>query len=83
MLELTSSAGVFSRAVRQLTLLICYQPYITKTYFGLKNPPVKLAKIAIGDGSLDDDRVSEDLPVVRILNALCEACVHLSTHRSP
>ncbi|PSR71877.1 hypothetical protein PHLCEN_2v12221 [Hermanssonia centrifuga] len=29
-----------------------YIPYITKTYFGLENPPVKLSKIAIGNGAI-------------------------------
>ena len=41
------------------------QPYITKAYFGLKNPGFKLAKIAIGDGSLNNDWVDEVLPTVR------------------
>lgn len=51
-------------------LVIFCQPYITKTLFGLKNPPVKLAKIAIGDGSIPSGIVFEELPVVRKLRAL-------------
>lgn len=41
------------------------QPYITKAYFGMKNPPVNLAKIAIGDGSLNTVTELEQLPTVR------------------
>ena len=37
-----------------------------KTYFGLENPPVKIAKFAIGDGSLGTDVVSELMPMVRV-----------------
>ena len=44
-----------------------HQPYITKAYFGLKNPPVKLAKIAIGDGSLGNVWEIEEAPVVRLM----------------
>ncbi|KAI0079340.1 alpha/beta-hydrolase [Panus rudis PR-1116 ss-1] len=44
-----------------------YIPYITKTYFGLQNPPVKIAKIAIGDGSLGSDQVATELPTVAVL----------------
>lgn len=69
MLELTSSAGISSRSALQLTL-IYYQPYITKTYFGLTNPPVKLAKIAIGDGTLGSGFEFEELPVVSMIDAL-------------
>ncbi|KIJ35084.1 hypothetical protein M422DRAFT_233049 [Sphaerobolus stellatus SS14] len=29
-----------------------YIPYITKAYFGLSNPPVRLAKFVIGDGTI-------------------------------
>ena len=42
------------------------QPYITKHYFGLQNPPVNLAKIAIGNGVLTNVFVFAFLPVVRI-----------------
>ncbi len=45
--------------------ILVVKPYITKAYFGKKNPPVKLAKIAIGDGSLGSDIVNEILPTVR------------------
>ncbi|TFK46518.1 alpha/beta-hydrolase [Heliocybe sulcata] len=44
-----------------------YIPYITKTYFGLENPPVKLSKIAIGDGTLGSGEVFELLPTVTTL----------------
>jgi len=43
------------------------QPYITKAYFGLENPPVTLAKIAIGDGSIAAGEVFELAPVVSVL----------------
>lgn len=42
------------------------QPYITKTYFGMRNPPVKLAKIAIGDGSMNTGAEFIEAPAVRI-----------------
>uniref|UniRef100_A0A0W0G8I5 Carboxypeptidase n=1 Tax=Moniliophthora roreri TaxID=221103 RepID=A0A0W0G8I5_MONRR len=44
-----------------------YIPYIMKAYFGMANAPVKIAKIAIGDGSLTSEQVFELLPAVRIL----------------
>ncbi|KAI0642261.1 alpha/beta-hydrolase [Trametes meyenii] len=44
-----------------------YIPYIVKTYFGLKNPPVKLAKFAIGDGTVGDGIVFNVLPAVSII----------------
>ncbi|TFK46525.1 alpha/beta-hydrolase [Heliocybe sulcata] len=44
-----------------------YISYITKTYFGMENPPVKLAKIAIGDGTLGNSEVFELLPTVTII----------------
>lgn len=40
------------------------QPYITKAYFGLRDPPVKLVKIAIGDGLFGNSWEVEDAPVV-------------------
>ncbi|KAH9951151.1 alpha/beta-hydrolase [Amylocystis lapponica] len=39
-----------------------YIPYITKAYFGLSDPPVNLAKIAIGDGTLGSAETYELLP---------------------
>ena len=42
------------------------QPYITKHYFGLQNPPVNLAKIAIGNGVLTNVYVFAFLPIVRV-----------------
>ena len=35
-----------------LTILTCLQPYILKVYFEETNPPVKIAKIAIGDHTI-------------------------------
>ncbi|KAJ3547334.1 hypothetical protein NM688_g5411 [Phlebia brevispora] len=46
---------------------LCGDPYITKTYFGVEDPPVKLAKIAIGDGTLGNNFVSEDLPTLTVI----------------
>ncbi|KAI6101368.1 Alpha/Beta hydrolase protein [Pisolithus sp. B1] len=44
-----------------------YIPYITKAYFEMENPPVKLAKIAIGDGTIGSGEAFELLPVVNVL----------------
>ncbi|KAJ8597488.1 alpha/beta-hydrolase [Rhizopogon salebrosus TDB-379] len=44
-----------------------YIPYITKAYFDMKNPPVTLAKIAIGDGTIVSAETFELLPVVSVL----------------
>ncbi|KAG6812783.1 hypothetical protein H0H92_000553 [Tricholoma furcatifolium] len=41
-----------------------YIPYIMKAYFGLENPPVNIAKIAIGDGSITSGQVFELLPAL-------------------
>lgn len=46
-------------------MLTFIQPYIMKTYFGMENPPVNIAKVVIGDGSIGSDAVQQDLPVVR------------------
>lgn len=40
-----------------------------KAYFGLQNPPVKIRKIAIGDGSITSGQVFELLPVVGMINS--------------
>lgn len=40
------------------------QPYITKTYFGMENPPVNLTRIAIGDGAIGSFTEFEQLPMV-------------------
>ena len=48
-------------------LTISLQPYITKFYFGLANPPAKLVKIAIGDGTVPSAFVFEELPTVSLL----------------
>ncbi|RDB23681.1 hypothetical protein Hypma_009154 [Hypsizygus marmoreus] len=44
-----------------------YIPYIMKAYFGLSNPPVKIAKIAIGDGSITSGQVFELLPALSVI----------------
>ncbi|KAH7910092.1 alpha beta-hydrolase [Hygrophoropsis aurantiaca] len=44
-----------------------YIPYITKAYFQMDHPPVKLAKIAIGDGAIASAETFELLPVVSVL----------------
>ncbi|KIM53428.1 hypothetical protein SCLCIDRAFT_1222826 [Scleroderma citrinum Foug A] len=44
-----------------------YIPYITKAYFEMDNPPVKLAKIAIGDGTIGSGETFNLLPVVSVL----------------
>ncbi|KAJ3559619.1 hypothetical protein NM688_g231 [Phlebia brevispora] len=44
-----------------------YIPYIMKTYFNMKNPPVKIVKFAIGDGSIGSDITSELMPMVTVL----------------
>lgn len=41
-----------------------YIPYITKYYFGLQQPPIKLAKIAIGNGVLPNFYVFMFLPML-------------------
>ena len=54
------------------------QPYILKAYFDLKNPPVKIAKIAIGDGTYTSGQVFEILPAVApsiLSNPLTLTCV--------
>ncbi|KAG1831383.1 Alpha/Beta hydrolase protein [Suillus variegatus] len=42
-------------------------PYITKAYFEMENPPVTLAKIAIGDGSIASGETFELLPVLSVI----------------
>ena len=44
--------------------MVPVQPYITKHLFQTPNPPVKLRKITIGDGSLGSQATVEHLPVV-------------------
>ncbi|KAG6821213.1 hypothetical protein H0H93_004034 [Arthromyces matolae] len=44
-----------------------YIPYIMKAYFGMKNPPVKIANIVIGDGSIASGQVFELLPALTII----------------
>ncbi|CAL1716103.1 unnamed protein product [Somion occarium] len=44
-----------------------YIPYITKHLFSTPNPPVKLRKIAIGDGSLGSLATVEELPALNVI----------------
>ncbi|OJT09784.1 Vitellogenic carboxypeptidase [Trametes pubescens] len=46
-----------------------YIPYIMKTYFGLTDPPVNIAKFAIGDGTIGSEAVFEILPTASALRA--------------
>ena len=41
------------------------QPYITRAYFALENPPVKLVKIAIGNGAIGGFWEFEEVPTVQ------------------
>lgn len=55
------------RCVYSLRKLNCtIQPYITKTYFGMENPPVNLKKIAIGDGSIGSQIEIISMPAVSL-----------------
>ncbi|KAJ8469599.1 hypothetical protein ONZ45_g16841 [Pleurotus djamor] len=44
-----------------------YIPYILKRYFEMTNPPVKIAAIAIGDGSIAAGQVFELLPALSVI----------------
>ncbi|KAL0572767.1 hypothetical protein V5O48_009200 [Marasmius crinis-equi] len=44
-----------------------YIPYILKAYFGMPNPPVKIGKIAIGDGSMTTDTVFQLVPSIKVI----------------
>ncbi|KAG6897814.1 hypothetical protein C0992_010618 [Termitomyces sp. T32_za158] len=44
-----------------------YIPYIMKAYFGLENPPVNIAKVVIGDGSIASGQVFELLPALTVI----------------
>ncbi|KAH0837750.1 hypothetical protein J3R83DRAFT_5925 [Lanmaoa asiatica] len=44
-----------------------YIPYITKAYFEMEKPPVYLARIAMGDGSIASGETFELLSVVNVL----------------
>ena len=50
-----------------MMIMALSQPYITKAYFGLTNPPVNLTKISIGDGSIGSGVEFEELPVVTVI----------------
>ncbi|KAJ7890888.1 alpha/beta-hydrolase [Mycena olivaceomarginata] len=49
-----------------------YIPYITKAIFSTPNPPVRLAKIAIGDGIIGDDTTHRVLPILSIIETYPE-----------
>ena len=55
---------VFFQCVSQRRLYERGQPYITKAYFGLEDPPVNLSRIAIGDGTIGSGVEFEELPTV-------------------
>ncbi|KXN92402.1 Carboxypeptidase cpdS [Leucoagaricus sp. SymC.cos] len=44
-----------------------YIPYIMKAYFNSPNPPVKIAKFVIGDGTMASGQVFELLPALNII----------------
>ncbi|EJD46625.1 alpha/beta-hydrolase [Auricularia subglabra TFB-10046 SS5] len=44
-----------------------YIPYITKTILATQNPPVKLAKVAIGDGAIGSLATFEELPALSVI----------------
>ncbi|PAV20228.1 alpha beta-hydrolase [Pyrrhoderma noxium] len=44
-----------------------YIPYITKAIFSSPNPPVKLSKIAIGNGAMGAEPEYEELPMLSII----------------
>ncbi|KIL69347.1 hypothetical protein M378DRAFT_98802 [Amanita muscaria Koide BX008] len=44
-----------------------YIPYILKAYFGMSNPPVNIAKIAIGDGTMASGVVFELVPALTVI----------------
>jgi carboxypeptidase D len=43
---------------------VIYKPYISKALFSTPNPPVRLAKIAIGNGALGSFATFLHVPVV-------------------
>ncbi|KAF8659838.1 hypothetical protein AX16_001723 [Volvariella volvacea WC 439] len=44
-----------------------YIPYILKAYFNMEEPPVRIAKIVIGDGTITDGPVFELLPAFSVV----------------
>lgn len=64
---LECSLCVLSYQARKLIGVIPPQPYITKAYFEMDSPPVNLAQIAIGDGTLTSTQASTALPVMSVL----------------
>ncbi|KAI5119135.1 hypothetical protein M0805_005741 [Coniferiporia weirii] len=44
-----------------------YIPYITKAIFSTPNPPVKLSKIAIGNGAMGAEPEYEELPTLTVI----------------
>ena len=67
----------FFISLHYISYVVFRQPYITKAYFSMSNPPVNLVKIAIGDGTMGSIAVVEDLPVVNIPNIFRH---HISSH---
>ena len=43
---------------------VSLQPYITKALFSTEDPPVKLHKVAIGNGAMGAVDEAEELPIV-------------------
>ena len=64
MLETTLYGDPTSKKSCRFTVTL--QPYITKAYFGLENPPVNLKKIAIGDGSIGSLDEFVNVPTVSL-----------------
>jgi len=52
-----------------------------KAYFGLKNPPVKIAKVAIGDGAMTTEQAFELLPAVGTGSSTFSYLIQFSAQR--
>lgn len=48
------------------------QPYIMKAYFGLTNPPVNIAKFAIGDGTVGSTLTFQYVPTVGLAPSVAQ-----------
>jgi hypothetical protein len=46
---------------------VTLQPYMAKTYFGLRSPPANLAKIVISSGAMGSELQYADIPVVNVV----------------
>ena len=53
-----------SRTVLHAYSMLSMQPYITKAYFGVANPPVNLVKISMGNAVFGDVYQYEIMPTV-------------------